>query len=143
MSNYEIATRVPLIISGPGISPGRTSAIAELVDLYPTICHLADVEAPSQLQGESLNTVLQDPQRKSKAVAFSQYSRFGGKYMGRAIRTDRYRFVKWIDVKTQQVVERELYDHQTDPHETRNLAVRIENSELVQRLEHQLNTNWR
>ena len=143
MSNYEIATRVPLIISGPGISPGRTQAVSELVDLYPTICHLADVEPPSQLQGESLNTVLQYPQRKSEAIAFSQYSRFGGKYMGRALRTDRYRFVTWMNVKTQQVVERELYDHLTDPHETKNMAAHAEHSELVRKLAQQLDFNWR
>ncbi|MDG1897404.1 MAG: sulfatase [Fuerstiella sp.] len=142
MSNYEIATRVPLIMAGPDISPGRTQAISELVDLYPTICQLAGVQPPGQLQGESLVNVLQHPRQNSDAIAFSQYSRFNGKYMGRAIRTDRYRFVAWKNVKTQQIVERELYDHQTDPHETRNMAAVAENAELVRQLEHQLNTSW-
>ena len=143
MSNYEIATRVPLIISGPQISPGRTKTISELVDLYPTICQLADVEPPSQLQGESLQTVLLHPQQKSEAIAFSQYSRFDGTYMGRALRTDRYRFVAWTNEQTRRVVERELYDHQNDPHETENMAVRAEHAELVRRLENQLITSWR
>jgi arylsulfatase A-like enzyme len=142
MSNYEIATRVPLIMAGPGISPGRTRAISELVDLYPTICQLAGVKLPNQLQGESLVNVLQHPRQKSDAIAFTQYSRFSGKYMGRALRTDRYRYVAWKNVKTQQVVERELYDHQADPHETKNMAAVAEHSELVRRLEHQLNTSW-
>ncbi|MCP4174217.1 MAG: sulfatase [Fuerstiella sp.] len=142
MSNYEIATHVPLIISGPGISPARTQSISELVDLYPTICQLADVAPPGQLQGQSLMPVLQRPRQESDAIAFSQYSRFGGKYMGRALRTDQYRFVAWKNVMTQQVVERELYDHRTDPHETRNMVVQSEHAELVRRLEHQLNTNW-
>lgn len=143
MSNYEIATRVPLIVAAPGIKPGRTKAISELVDLYPTICQLADVEPPSQLQGESLKTVLLHPRQKSRAIAFSQYSRFSGKYMGKALRTDRYRFVMWTNVKTQKVVERELYDHQTDPHETKNMAAQAEHAELVRRLEHQQETSWR
>ncbi|MEM7603661.1 MAG: sulfatase-like hydrolase/transferase, partial [Verrucomicrobiota bacterium] len=38
MTNYEIATRIPLLIAAPDLQPERTDRLAELVDLYPTLC---------------------------------------------------------------------------------------------------------
>ena len=122
MTNFEIATRVPLLISAPGLNPGRARSLAELVDLYPTLCELTQLPAPPHLQGESLVEVLKSPSSKAGGTACSQYLRFRGKYMGRALRTDRYRFVQWVEAKTGKVIERELYDHRSDPAEMRNLA---------------------
>jgi iduronate 2-sulfatase len=138
MTNFEIATRVPLIIDAPGISSARTDAIAELVDLYPTICDLAGLDAPKHLEGQSLLSVLEHPQAKDDQIALSQYARFGNQYMGRALRDQRYRFVAWMETETGRIVERELYDHQTDPAETRNVAGEPTNSIIVQKLEAQL-----
>jgi iduronate 2-sulfatase len=138
MTNFEIATRVPLIVSAPGFEPARTAAIAELVDLYPTICDLANVDPPEHLEGQSLLPVLQNPQAKSDSIALSQYARFRDKYMGRALRNDRYRFVAWMETDTNRVVHRELYDHSVDTAETLNLASQSSNTELVAELEAQL-----
>jgi iduronate 2-sulfatase len=139
MTNFEIATRVPLLISAPGIPPGRTRTIAELVDVFPTLCELIDLPFPSHLQGESLVETLGHPTREAPdAVALSQYERFGGAYRGRAIRTDRYRFVAWEEVATEKVVARELYDHAFDPEETINLANLPANNRLVKVLEQRL-----
>jgi uncharacterized sulfatase len=41
--------------------------------------------------------------------------------MGRSVRTDRWRYTEWADMKG-AVVGTELYDEQTDPQENRNLA---------------------
>jgi hypothetical protein len=49
------------------------------------------------------------------------------------MRSDRYRYVEWYD-KASQVVDRELYDHQTDPRENQNIAGRPENADLVKEL---------
>jgi iduronate 2-sulfatase len=138
MTNFEIATRVPLIIDAPGISSARTDTIAELVDLYPTICDLAGLDAPKHVEGESLLSVLEHPQAKDDRIALSQYARFGNKYMGRALRNQRYLFVAWMETETGRIVDRELYDHQTDPAETRNVAGEPSNSSIVQKLEAQL-----
>ena len=54
--------------------------------------------------------------------------------MGYAVRTDRYRYVRWQDWETKQVVAQELYDHQTDPNEMFNLADRPEHAPIVHRL---------
>ncbi len=141
MTNFEIATRVPLIISGPGIKAGRTKNIAELVDLYPTVCELAKIETPEHLEGESLIQTLEQPSIQSNATAISQYARFGTKYMGYALRTDRYRFVLWQESKTGNIIARELYDHNNDSGETQNLASLPEQSKLVSKLENQVNAS--
>ena len=139
MTNFEIATRVPLMISAPGIASGRTHTIGELVDLYPTLCDLAGIPSPAHLQGESLREVLADPDKKRDDIALSEYPRFKNAYYGRALRTPRYRFVQWRDRASGKIVERELYDHQTDPNEMKNIAGMKANAKLVSELEARLN----
>lgn len=139
MTNFEIATRVPLLISVPGFKPGRTRRLAELVDLYPTICDLIHLTPPAHLEGESLIDVLKHPEEDDDSFALSEYPRFKNKWHGRAIRTKRYRFVQWREKESGQVAERELYDHHTDPFETKNLAGHVDSAKVVKKLEIQLN----
>ena len=135
MTCFEIATRVPMIISGPGIDPARTQAIAELVDLYPTLCELTGIPSPKHLQGESLVQTIQAPEQDcSDTFAVSQYSRFRNRYLGTALRTPRYRFVRWVETESGKVVHRELYDHKTDSAETNNLADVPQHAELISKL---------
>ncbi len=49
--HYDETLRVPLLVRGPGIAPGRVDGLVELVDLYPTVLGLLDVEANAGLQG--------------------------------------------------------------------------------------------
>lgn len=115
MTNFEIATRVPLIISAPGMKSGRTKNLAELVDLYPTLCELAEIPQPKHLEGESLLPVLKNPDGVISDIALSQYARYKEQFMGRALRTERYRFAAWIDSKTGSIVERDLRPRQRSP----------------------------
>ena len=57
-TNFEEATHAPLIISVPGQKPGRTRDLAEFVDIYPTICELAGLPVPANLEGRSLAPVV-------------------------------------------------------------------------------------
>jgi arylsulfatase A-like enzyme len=138
MTNFEIATRVPLMIAAPGIKPGRTRALAELVDLYPTLCDLRGMPKPAHLEGETLLPALREPGGNHPGHALSQYERFGGKNTGRAMRTERHRFVAWWEKRSGAIVARELYDHEVDPSETRNLAADPQHAALVARLEREL-----
>jgi len=142
MTNFEIATRVPLLMSVPGAAPARTQTIAELVDLYPTLCGLAGVETPEHLEGESLVEVLRQPGQIVESAALSQYSRFRDQFMGRALRTDRYRFVVWENVSSGEVFARELYDHGNDSLESRNLAGDPQWKGTVTALERQLRARF-
>lgn len=134
-TNFEIATRVPLIIVAPGVKPGRTQTIAELVDLYPTICELTGLQSPPHIEGQSLVESLRNPGKARDQVALSQQTRFAGRYMGRALRTDRFRFVVWTETESGRIVNRELYDHQSDPHEMINVASRPAYSARLTQLE--------
>lgn len=139
MTNFEVATRVPMIVAGPGITPGRTRTIAELVDLYPTLCDLTGTPQPRHLEGESLLETIDNPGKADeKSVAISQYSRFRDRYLGTALRTDRHRFVRWVETETGKVVHYELYDHSQDGDETRNLAASGTREELISLLEFRL-----
>lgn len=136
MTNFEIGTRVPLLVSVPGMPTGRTKTIAELVDLYPTICELTKTPLPEHLQGESLQNVLLSPtETDDTSHAVSQYSRFQGKYMGTAVRTQQYRLVHWVETKTGRIIHKELYDHGSDRSETRNIVAEFRNPERLRKLE--------
>jgi len=132
-TNYEEATHIPLLIIAPGITkPGSsTRALAESVDLYPTLCELAGLPKPKlpqaqTLEGRSLVPVLKDPSRGSKEAIFHVFPRNrrrDGQVLGRAVRTDRYRLVEWKKTGAPaDTADLELYDYQADPLETRNLA---------------------
>ena len=119
MTNYEIDVRVPFILSAPDIneSAGRSSeALVELLDIYPTLCELAGIEAPHFVEGKSLVPVLRSPQTQVHQAAVSQYYRRyeGQEYMGYSLRTDKYRYVEWRGFATGETLNQELYDHSGD-----------------------------
>jgi len=62
--------------------------------------------------------------------------------MGYAVRTNRYRYVEWRDGKSNQVVARELYDHQVDSQEMRNVAGLAEYTAATQDLAKLLRAGW-
>lgn len=74
-TNYEIATRVPLIVSAPQMKArGQSSpALVELLDMYPTLCELAGVPVPRHVEGKSFAPLLDDPGREWKKAVFSQF----------------------------------------------------------------------
>ena len=74
-TNFEIATRVPLVIRAPGMkAKGQASdALVELVDMYPTLCALAGLPLPPHLEGHSFAPLLDNPSQPWKKAAFSQF----------------------------------------------------------------------
>jgi arylsulfatase A-like enzyme len=133
-TNYEQATRVPLVICAPDQTQagGRVTAPVEFVDVFPTLCDLTSLPVPVGLEGTSMVTTLNDPTTAIKPAAVSQYPRQlpEGDVMGYAFRTERYRFIQWFpfDAKTpnsggdRPLLANELYDYERDPAETRNVA---------------------
>jgi iduronate 2-sulfatase len=120
-TNYEQATRIPLLIAAPGIAPARTSGLVETVDIYPTLSELAGLPKPSGLDGVSFANVLRHPEQKARESVIHVYPR--NRLLGRAIRTGRHRMVEWkVPGAAASSAEYELYDYEKDPQETRNLA---------------------
>ena len=134
---FEVALRSPMIISVPGQQPNRTDALAELVDIYPTLCDACQIPIPSQLEGLSLMPVIEQPARPWKTAAFSQLNRAGA--LGRSIRTAQYRYTEWGN---KGKWGKELYDYDADPDETVNIAALPENADLVAYLKEQLHAGW-
>lgn len=128
LTNFEIAARVPLVVAVPGMPrPGEpTRALAELVDLYPTLVDLAGLSAPHALEGVSQRPALLDPAVSGKPAALTQHPRpanmRGISAMGYSARTARHRYTEWRRLTSGEVLSRELYDHTVDPAESRNLA---------------------
>jgi iduronate 2-sulfatase len=146
-TNFEVATHVPMIISVPGQQHAgvKTNALVEFVDIYPSLCDLAGLEKPDGLEGQSFESLLQDPDRSWKTAAFSQYPRNipgHGKGMGYSMRTDRYRFTDWT-VPDTDVHLYELYDHQLDPGENINLANQPEYADTIQVMIQLQESGWR
>ena len=128
-SNFELDARVPLIIARPKATPQgvKTDALAELLDLYPTLVELCGLPRPKGLDGASLVPVLEDPTASVKAAAFTQHPRPAyykdePKTMGVSVRTARCRYTEWRDFATGRTIARELYDHAADPDENRNVV---------------------
>ncbi|SHI30391.1 sulfatase [Aquimarina spongiae] len=76
-TNYEISTRVPMIINTPNMHKSNkgtsTEALVELVDMYPTLVELAGLHPPEHLEGQSFVPLLQNPNMEWKKAAFSQF----------------------------------------------------------------------
>jgi iduronate 2-sulfatase len=128
-SNFERDARVPLIIATPDMKqPGvPTAALAELLDLYPTLAQLCGLPDPEGMEGTSLAAIVADPAARVKDAAFTQHPRpayYKGEpdVMGRSVRTARYRYTQWRAFRNGELVATELYDHQQDPLETLNRA---------------------
>jgi iduronate 2-sulfatase len=140
-TNFEEATRAPLIIAGPGIKSGKTNSLTEFVDVFPTICDLAGVPIPNKLDGLSLKPLMLNNNAKVNDYSISQYPRklkklemikkgyTDSKMMGYSLRTDKYRFTIWMNNFTSkqpynesQVYASEMYDYVKDPLEKVNVV---------------------
>jgi iduronate 2-sulfatase len=152
MSLFEESARVPLLIAAPGRcqAGGVARAPVSQVDLFPTLAALCGVEAPKNLQGQSLVPLLTDPAAPGRNWAVTQVVRgsnlrrvapksdagAGGKkqFFGYSLRTPRYRYTEWDEGRE----GRELYDHDTDPKELTNLADAPAHAATVAELSQQL-----
>ncbi len=146
-TNFENAVRSPLIVRYPGQRNAgrRTSALTELVDIYPSLCDICNVPIPNNLEGSAFTPLFEDPDRLWKRAAFSQYPRTIpglGAGMGYSVRTSRFRYTEW-GAPGSPYKAAELYDYKADPAETRNIADRPENVSLVNGLSGILAEGWR
>ena len=141
-TNFEEATRAPLIIAAPGFKPSKTSSQTEHIDIFPTLCDLAGVNIPAILDGKSLVPLMKNPAASVKEYSVSQYPRSNAtaenerlgyadaNAMGYSIRTKQYRYTMWMSngfrssrpFDSKLIIGTELYDYKKDPLETVNVA---------------------
>ncbi len=111
---YDCSMRVPLIIKGKGIEPGKVvDAPVYLQDIMATTIELAGMEKPKTVDFHSLLPLAKGERKES------DYGAIYGAYFNyqRMIRTDRY---KMIIYPTANMVR--LYDIVNDPMEMHDLA---------------------
>lgn len=141
-TNFEIATRVPLLIAMPesqenasrGVSIG---APVELLDLYSTLAEIANLPVPDHVEPDSFASWLTNSESvPDETFAFSEFTRKGDR--GVSVRSPEFRYTEWRNHKTGQRVAQELYDHRTDPLETRNVVKAPENQSVVSQLTDQI-----
>ena len=142
-TNYEEATHVPLIISAPQKEYAgeihKSGALVEFVDIFPTLCDLTGLAVPSQCDGKSLTPLLRHPEQQwGKAVFTMNRRNWQHPNAGYAMRTDRYRYVRWMDPAGNAIAE-ELYDYEKDPNETLNRINSPEDADVVKALRKQFN----
>jgi iduronate 2-sulfatase len=145
-TNYELDTRVPLIIAAPHLDSNgsQTSAIVELVDLYPTLVELAGLPKPVGLDGQTLVAVMNSGDPQTNDVAYSQFPRpmKRPKVMGYSVRTETHRYTEWRELASGVILARELYDHTKDPGEIRNTADAPESKNHIATLSKMIRQNF-
>ncbi len=110
---WEEATRVTMMITAPGLTQpgGRCERTVSLLDIYPTLCDLCGLDKPEALEGDSLKALLKDPAAEWTRPAVTTHGR-----NNHAARSERWRYIRYADGGE------ELYDHEADPLEWKNLA---------------------
>lgn len=120
-TNFECDNRVPLLVRTPEIcsGKGKTKALTELIDIYPTLCELCNMDIPKHVQGKSFVTVLKDPKTSHRKSAYSSYPHYGHKQqlIGHSLRTPQYRYTEWWSAKGDNILDRVLTDIEADPME--------------------------
>ncbi|MEM6691987.1 MAG: sulfatase-like hydrolase/transferase, partial [Planctomycetota bacterium] len=119
---WEPSTRVPLIFSGPGISPGICQQPAELLDVYPTLADLAGLPKPDGVEGISLRPQIEFP-NTPRRPAITDHNPGN-----QSVRDARYRLIRYYDGSE------ELYDITKDPNEITNLIADQSLSDVAESL---------
>lgn len=121
-TNYNTSTQVPLIIYNPlSKSKGTTNALTALVDVYPTLAEICEIEIPKkQLDGTSLVSILNNPNLEGKKHVFIK------KGNGFTLKTRDFSYTEFIKSKDNLIMVRMLYDHR---------ATKIENVNIVNQKE--------
>lgn len=134
-SLFEEGARFPLLIAAPGRPRGTKSPrVVEALDLYPTVVELAGLAAPKGVEGRSLVALLNRADAAWDKPAVTEQTRQppggGPQVLGRTVRTERWRYTEWDEGR----LGTELYDHDSDPHEYRNLSSSAQYADTVRLL---------
>jgi len=120
---YEHSMRVPLIVAGPGIAADkRSDAMCYLFDVLPTLGKLCGVATPQGSNGREFAAVLKDPSKPARPFLM-----FGYKTIQKALNDGRWKLIRYPHVDRTQ-----LFDLQSDPYETKDLAALPEHAERIQ-----------
>jgi len=122
---WEEATHAPLIFVVPGLTKpgGRCNRPVSFSAVYPTLIELAHLAAKPELEGSSLAPLLKDPDAPWDRPALTTHGKDN-----HSLRDERWRYIRYSDGME------ELYDHDADPLEWKNLASDARHVDVKKRL---------
>jgi arylsulfatase A-like enzyme len=123
-SLYEHSMKSPLILAGPGIAHGNSTAPAYLFDIFPTIADLAGARVPDSLDGASLVPIMQGKKERIRDVVFLAY-----RDVQRAVRHGDWKLIRYPKVDVTQ-----LFNLRDDPEELNDLSGQPAHAAKVQEL---------
>ncbi|MBI3470798.1 MAG: sulfatase-like hydrolase/transferase, partial [Candidatus Solibacter usitatus] len=118
----------PLIVTGPGIRRGRSSALVYMHDLFPTLCDLAGVRIPAGVEGSSLAPIIRGKQRQVRDSLFAVY-----KDCQRMVRDSRWKLIWYPKINRFQ-----LFDLANDPWEIDDLAAKPLHASRLEQMKRRL-----
>ena len=115
---WEESTRVPFFVKAPGVTTAgtRCEQPVSLLDIYPTLAELAGFAVPDHCDGLSVVPQLTNPSQPRIHNALTSYQ-FGEDLVGHTLRGGKYRYIYYTGIHLE-----ELYDHDADSNEFKNLA---------------------
>ncbi|HYW96720.1 MAG TPA: sulfatase/phosphatase domain-containing protein, partial [Bacteroidales bacterium] len=144
---YDGGTGIFLIMRGPGgFNGGKVvDSLVSVIDVFPTVCELLDIEQPDWLDGTSFMPLIRGEKEEIRDAVYSQVNYHASYEPMRSVRTKRWKYIKrygnrrkpvlpncddgltktfWMENgwKDQILPDEELFDLYFDPHERRNLA---------------------
>ncbi len=130
-STFEEAVKIPFIISSPNHIKNKTTAsFTELVDVYPTLCNIANIEAPSYLQGESLIPVLENPSTILKTEVYTRYKQ------GEAVKDKDFSYTEFYE--GEKYLGNMLYDNLNDNKQNTDISKLSSNKSVVKKYKEKL-----
>ena len=137
MCFYEGSSRVPLMISAPGMAPGLVTDPVSTIDVCPTLCDLAGVsmdEVMPWTTGESLVPLGQGGARTSPVAM--EYAAEASYAPLVSLRYGKWKYNRCTLDPDQ------LFDLEADPHELTNLAQHPDHQGTVQTLRAKSEARW-
>jgi N-sulfoglucosamine sulfohydrolase len=156
---YDGGTGIFLIMRGPGgFTGGKTiDGLVSVIDIFPTVCELLEIEKPARLDGTSVMPLIRNEKQEIHQELFSQVNYHACYEPLRAVRTKRYKYIRrygdrykpvlpncddgsskqyWIDNgwKELQLPKEELYDLVFDPNERNNLVTDTSKIEILNQM---------
>jgi arylsulfatase A-like enzyme/Flp pilus assembly protein TadD len=113
---YNSTIRVPLLVSSPGVKPGRFAGNVSHSDIFPTVCGILGIDIPPGLEGVSLEPALHGGAPPARPIAFESLMAYYGRGWA-PLRGYIEGNTKYIDSPIPEV-----YDLGTDFDERKNLA---------------------
>jgi arylsulfatase A-like enzyme len=130
-STFHEAVKIPFIISSPKYVKNQTTeSFTELVDVYPTLCEIANIKAPDYIHGKSLIPVLEDPSKMLKQEIYTRYKE------GEAVVDKNYSYTEFFNEET--YLGNMLYDLQKDFKQNMDISKLPENAVLVDKYSEKL-----